>query len=125
MPIVQMPCTNPGCGSNLVRDDVTLVNVRTGKPAAVRQWPLQAALLIVCVVALAGVQLVHSNTVRLALDAVVVAGFAALSLATSALLARPRVVARLVPSTQKHTYTCQICGHTWQSRADAGHELPA
>ena len=125
MPVVRMPCTNPGCGSDLVRDEIALVNMRTGKPAAVRQWPVQVALLIVCLVALVGVQLVHSNTARLALDVAVVAGFAALSLATLVLLAQPRVVAWLVPSTQMHTYTCQICGHKWQSRADTTRELPA
>ncbi|HLJ80712.1 MAG TPA: hypothetical protein VKT52_04430 [Ktedonobacterales bacterium] len=125
MPIVRMPCTNPGCGSDLVRDDVTLVNMRTGKPAAVRQWPLQAALLIVCLVALAGVQLVRADAARLVLDIAVVIGFATLSLTSLALLAQSRVVARLVPSTQMHTYTCQICGHQWHSRADATRELPA
>ena len=125
MPVVRTPCANVGCGSDLVRDDVSLVDVRTGKPAQVRQWPIQATLLITCCVALASVQLLRPSTVRLALDVLVVGGFAAFSLASLALLARPRIVARLVPSVRLHTYTCQICGYRWQIRADAACELPA
>lgn len=119
MPIVQIRCANPGCGSDLMRDDVRLLNARTGKPAQVRQWPIQIALLLVCLVALAGVQLVRPGAVRLALDVAVVVTCAALSLAVLTLLARPGIIARLVPSLHLHTYTCQICGYTWQTKADA------
>ncbi|MGH2517695.1 MAG: hypothetical protein ACRDHP_18765 [Ktedonobacterales bacterium] len=119
MAIVQMPCANSGCGSDLVRDEVSLVDKRTGKRAEVRPWTFQAALLILSCVALASVQLLRSSTGRLVLDFSVVAGFAMISLASLALLAQPRIVARLIPSERLHTYTCQICGHRWQVHADA------
>ena len=118
MPIIRMSCANAGCGSDLVRDNVTLVNTRTGKPAEVRIWALQAALLILSCTALAAVQLMRPGTARLILDFAVVVGFAALSLLSFALLSQPAVVARLVPTVRLHTYTCQICGYTWQTCAD-------
>ena len=118
MPILRMPCINPGCGSDLVREDVRLVRLRTGKPAEVRPWALQAALLIVSCAALAAVQLLRPGTTRLVLDFSIVVGFAGLSLAALVLLAQPRIVARLVPSVRQHTYTCQICGYKWQTRDD-------
>ncbi|HLZ24138.1 MAG TPA: hypothetical protein VKQ30_18650 [Ktedonobacterales bacterium] len=126
MPIVRIPCANSGCGSDLVRDDTSLVDVRTGRSTAVRRWPVQVVLLLTCCVTLAGVQLLRPGATRLVLDVAVIVTFATLSLISLALLARPRIVARLVPSIWLHTYTCQICGYKWYSRGGEGaRELPA
>lgn len=114
MPIARIPCINPGCGSDLVYDDVTLVNARTGKPAYIRPWALQAALLLASCLSLAVLQLVRTDTLRLALDVLIVVTFAACSLLTLALMTKPTVVARLVPTVRLHTYSCQICGYKWQ-----------
>lgn len=114
MPIVRIPCINPGCGSDLVYDDVVLVNTRTGKPAYIRPWALQAALLVTSCLSLALLQLVRTDIIGFVLDVVVVVTFAACSLLTLALMTKPAVVARFVPTVRLHTYTCQICGHKWQ-----------
>lgn len=117
MSIVRVPCANPGCGSDLVREERSFIDRRTGKPAEVRHWSLQASLLTLCCALLAAVQLLRSSAGRIVLDFSVVGGFALISLVSLVLLAQPHIVARFIPTEPLHTYTCQICGHRWQIRA--------